>query len=840
MLAKKCYWLMMLSLLLLPFSTTAQATPVEDQVAVLITGWGMPAGYNFNYAWTTSNYPRIGDKTPDWVTSEAEEAALCKIGHVGEWGQRSHIGMLPWMITFEVAGYEEFWDYTGIYIFEGGVYKSPNPAIAAVDPGVDIPAGTPIVPLKDVLDHTGSLSYPVDSRTGEDHLDGWYRIGDWDNPFSNGIHDLVEGGPPYYKRLHGIIGQPADPAEALEPVPAVQEQDYYLEHLMDTAFGDRIDMRYGNYTAVKDDNGTSITKMHDDVAEEFADEGFTKMLLARETTDFNNYALEFMTGNYVKERLCELGKLDSMEIHMSRQVGRTPEFNTMNIINLRPYIESFTEGSTIAIIYVTRGLTWGKKETTGLFGSPHPWSKEVYHDNAYLNYLSLKKALRAEFGGRYDLVFTHEGIETDLREDNFYTYGLGNDVDLKGYGGETVFASIRDKIQQAKADGIDKMIIVPGHWNYDNLDTILRMKELNDIPLPPKSNLEAGIFEWTHCEPAGSWNATSETWDGIDDVACDDPTSVATIIAAPSYSYVSEEFAVSYYVMLRGALEKFGLFPYGEEPDIDATRMVAKLSGGIVTVTDPTSPIAGASIAIPADPYPGYPEGFTWEAGLPDTAVPINDPADTNDCMWEDTHISIGFQASPPAMTSATSVGPAVHIGPYRTIFNRDVTITVPYDSALAGTQAVNVYIYNHITESWDAIAPDVVNPLTGTVTFTTQVLGLFQAAAANPTLISLSSFTATPDMSSVLLSWSTESESNNAGFNIYRAHLKDGPYVKINKTLIPAWGSLTRGAAYEFLDKDLLNVMTYYYKLEDIDNSGAATLHGPVKATPRWIYGLR
>ena len=48
------------------------------------------------------------------------------------------------------------------------------------------------------------------------------------------------------------------------------------------------------------------------------------------------------------------------------------------------------------------------------------------------------------------------------------------------------------------------------------------------------------------------------------------------------------------------------------------------------------------------------------------------------------------------------------------------------------------------------------------------------------------------------------------------------------------------QGAAYEFVDADVQNRKTYYYKLEDIDLSGTSTMHGPVIATPRWWYGLR
>ena len=106
--------------------------------------------------------------------------------------------------------------------------------------------------------------------------------------------------------------------------------------------------------------------------------------------------------------------------------------------------------------------------------------------------------------------------------------------------------------------------------------------------------------------------------------------------------------------------------------------------------------------------------------------------------------------------------------------------------------------------------------------------------ASAPPTLIELASFTATPFDRLVVLEWVTASEIDNAGFNLYRAEGENGEYVKLNAALIPADGSPTEGAVYQFMDEDVQNRVTYYYKLEDIDIYGKSTLHGPVSAVPR------
>jgi hypothetical protein len=107
-----------------------------------------------------------------------------------------------------------------------------------------------------------------------------------------------------------------------------------------------------------------------------------------------------------------------------------------------------------------------------------------------------------------------------------------------------------------------------------------------------------------------------------------------------------------------------------------------------------------------------------------------------------------------------------------------------------------------------------------------------------SPTVINLSSFTATPKAGKVIIQWNTETETDNGGFNIYRAESENGQYVKITTAMIPAKGSATQGASYEFIDTNVQNRKIYYYELEDIDLNGKSTMHDSVSAMPRWIYG--
>ncbi len=99
-------------------------------------------------------------------------------------------------------------------------------------------------------------------------------------------------------------------------------------------------------------------------------------------------------------------------------------------------------------------------------------------------------------------------------------------------------------------------------------------------------------------------------------------------------------------------------------------------------------------------------------------------------------------------------------------------------------------------------------------------------------TVITLTSFTATPTATQVKVAWQTGSEVDTAGFNIWRSATATGTFSKVNAAVIPANGSGVGGASYSWTDTTVGAGQTWYYKLEDIDSYGASTLHGPVSAT--------
>jgi len=102
---------------------------------------------------------------------------------------------------------------------------------------------------------------------------------------------------------------------------------------------------------------------------------------------------------------------------------------------------------------------------------------------------------------------------------------------------------------------------------------------------------------------------------------------------------------------------------------------------------------------------------------------------------------------------------------------------------------------------------------------------------------VELISFTSTTGDGQVTLRWTTESEIENLGFNIYRSINSNPPaggqFLIINDELIPGAGNSSKRHEYKYVDKGLINGVKYWYKLEDVDYSGNTELHGPVSATP-------
>ena len=97
---------------------------------------------------------------------------------------------------------------------------------------------------------------------------------------------------------------------------------------------------------------------------------------------------------------------------------------------------------------------------------------------------------------------------------------------------------------------------------------------------------------------------------------------------------------------------------------------------------------------------------------------------------------------------------------------------------------------------------------------------------------VTLTDFSAFYENEKVMISWTTESELENLGFNLYRSTNSNDQFSMINDRLIPGAGNSSSRHEYTYTDGDIVTGMTYYYKLEDVSLSGQTGLLGPVSVT--------
>ena len=76
-------------------------------------------------------------------------------------------------------------------------------------------------------------------------------------------------------------------------------------------------------------------------------------------------------------------------------------------------------------------------------------------------------------------------------------------------------------------------------------------------------------------------------------------------------------------------------------------------------------------------------------------------------------------------------------------------------------------------------------------------------------------------DDGTVVVRWITESELNNAGFNILRSESRTGAFTKLNTQLIAGNGTTSERNTYEFIDTSAKPNVVYYYQIQDVSFDG-------------------
>jgi len=114
----------------------------------------------------------------------------------------------------------------------------------------------------------------------------------------------------------------------------------------------------------------------------------------------------------------------------------------------------------------------------------------------------------------------------------------------------------------------------------------------------------------------------------------------------------------------------------------------------------------------------------------------------------------------------------------------------------------------------------------------------VYQAAnLSQVTPVELVSFTGSVGKDGVVLSWTTATELENAGFRITRIH--EGNRELITETLIPGAGTSAIPHSYRFTDTDVEPGATYGYQLSDVSLDGIERNHTPVWVSIPATWGV-
>jgi hypothetical protein len=82
-------------------------------------------------------------------------------------------------------------------------------------------------------------------------------------------------------------------------------------------------------------------------------------------------------------------------------------------------------------------------------------------------------------------------------------------------------------------------------------------------------------------------------------------------------------------------------------------------------------------------------------------------------------------------------------------------------------------------------------------------------------------------------LKWTTASEVDNFGFDIYRSLTEDGPYDRITPEPLPGAGTTDEPQSYVFVDEAIDPTLDYYYYIESISLGGVREIFSPKIRAP-------
>jgi len=196
-----------------------------------------------------------------------------------------------------------------------------------------------------------------------------------------------------------------------------------------------------------------------------------------------------------------------------------------------------------------------------------------------------------------------------------------------------------------------------------------------------------------------------------------------------------------------------------------------------------------------------------------------------------DLFIVPGVDENTPAMADLPNLDPATsHIAGYT---GGDNNVTLTFTISTAG----DWYLMGYWGGSWHQATPFPLTVSSGSGTVTLSGIDFTAKGDVyvvlspdnNPTLpVELSHFSATLTAENyVQLTWTSQTESNLLGYNVYRNDASDlSSALKVSELIEGTNTSIAQ--TYIYVDEELQQDGTYYYWLQNVDMDGKVGFHGP------------
>ncbi len=226
----------------------------------------------------------------------------------------------------------------------------------------------------------------------------------------------------------------------------------------------------------------------------------------------------------------------------------------------------------------------------------------------------------------------------------------------------------------------------------------------------------------------------------------------------------------------------------------------------------------------------------TMDVWAPDiiagTSYPASNVTGATFVSNHDLFIVPGVDENTPAMADLPNLDPATsHIAGYT---GGDNNVTLTFTISTAG----DWYLMGYWGGSWHQATPFPLTVSSGSGTVTLSGIDFTGAKGDvyvvlspdnNPTLpVELSHFSATLTAENyVQLTWTSQTESNLLGYNVYRNDASDlSSALKVSELIEGTNTSIAQ--TYIYVDEELQQDGTYYYWLQNVDLDGKVGFHGP------------